>query len=184
MIIPFREIYLINVPCLYRRLKKKSKQKKKRLEKSDEKANYKSEQDTSEKALLCKPESKTLPTWQAPRKDDNRSWAIHLKTLLYEKASLAFVVLAEHEYTKKNYGSSLRYVLAVLRCQKMIQLSQGTLNDKLINYLLLGRAGDCFFMVVQDWANVDKHRNDYETKSVTENAITDAIFAVESFDIS
>ena len=39
-------------------------------------------------------------------------------------------------------------------------------------------------MTVQDWANVDKHQNDYETKNVTETSITDVIFAMEDLDMS
>lgn len=166
-------------------LKKKNKQKKKKLsEKILSKNNSSpSVEDTSAKALLCKAESHTLPTWQAPRKDDNCSWRAHLKTLLYEKASLVFAVLAENEYSNKNYGSTLRYILAVLRCQKILEIFCCVRNDKLISYLL-GRAGDCCFMVVQDWINVEKHRNDYETKSVTESSITDFIFAMEDLDMS
>ncbi|XP_058791779.1 erythroid differentiation-related factor 1 isoform X2 [Phymastichus coffea] len=165
--------------------KKKNKQKKKKLtEKLPQKSsNLPSIEDTSAKALLCKAESQTLPTWQAPKKDDNRSWSAHLKTLLYEKASLVFAVLAENEYSNKTYGATLRYILAVLRCQKILEIFCGVRNDKLISYLL-GRAGDCCFMVVQDWSNVEKHRNDYETRSVTENSITDVIFAMKNSDMN
>jgi len=42
--------------------------------------------------LLCKSKTKTLPTWQAPKKDI--CWNGHLETL-YEKASLIFAVLDE-----------------------------------------------------------------------------------------
>jgi hypothetical protein len=132
-------------------------------------------EDMNSKALLYKAVSQTLPTWQAPRKDDNRSWSTHLKILLYEKASLVFVVLAENKYLNKNYGASLRYILAVLRCQKILEVFCEVRNDKLISYLL-GRAGDCCFMTVQDWINVEKHRNDYEIRNNTENSIIDTIF--------
>lgn len=166
------------------------KGKKQRKKKALEKLSFKNPpsnpavvEDTTAKALLCKTQSQTLPTWQAPQKDDNQSWSAHLKILLYEKASLTFVVLAENEYSNKNYGSSLRYILAVLRCQKILEVFCRVRNDKLISYLL-GRAGDCCFMTVQDWTNVEKHRNDYETKNITENTITDAIFAMEDLDMS
>lgn len=163
--------------------KKRGKQKKKKV---SEKPGIKMDpvpEDTSAKALLCKPESQTLPTWQAPRKDDNRSWSAHLKTLLYEKASLVFAVLAENEYSGKKYGASLRYILAVLHCQKILKHFCEVRNDKLISYLL-GRAGDCCFMTVQDWQNVEKHRSDYEMKNVIENSITDEIFSVQDLNMS
>lgn len=136
-------------------------------------------EDTNAKMLLCTAESKTLPTWQAPK--DKHSWGIHLKVLLYEKASLTFAVLSENEYSQKNYGSSLRYIVAALRCQKMIESLYSIKNGAMISYLL-GRAGDCFLMVVQNWN--DKNHNDYETKTLTEASITDAIFTVPNLDMS
>lgn len=92
-------------------------------------------------------------------------------------------MLAENEYSAKNYGASLRYILAVLRSQKILEIFCRIKNEKLISYLL-GRAGDCCFMTVQDWNNIEKHRIDYETKTVTENSITDAIFSMEDIDLS
>nr|XP_033341580.1 erythroid differentiation-related factor 1 isoform X1 [Megalopta genalis] len=135
------------------------------------------------KALQCKVKVDTLPTWQAPKKSDNISWNAHLKTLLYEKASLIFAVLAENEYVNKNYGASLRYMLAVLRCQKILELFCGIINCKSISYLL-GRAGDCCFMTVQDWCNIEKHRSDYEMKNEAEEKIVEEICKVEDLDSS
>uniref|UniRef100_A0ABD2XJ45 Erythroid differentiation-related factor 1 n=1 Tax=Trichogramma kaykai TaxID=54128 RepID=A0ABD2XJ45_9HYME len=159
-------------------IKKRSKQKKKKPAVKNP-----SENDSSGKALLCKVESQTLPTWQAPKKDDNRSWSAHLRILLNEKASLVFAVLAEQEYSLKNYGASLRYILSVLRCQKLLEVFCDVKNEKVISYLL-GRAGDCCFMIVQDWSNIEKHRNDFETKNVIEDSITDPIFAIENLDLN
>ncbi|XP_076241456.1 erythroid differentiation-related factor 1 isoform X2 [Calliopsis andreniformis] len=161
--------------------KKKLKQKKNR---KSEKIVLKEESSEIEpKALLCKYKANTLPTWQAPKKSDNISWNAHLKTLLYEKASLIFAVLAEHEYANKNYGASLRYMLAVLRCQNILEIFCGIRNDKSVSYLL-GRAGDCCFMAVQDWCNVEKHRKDYETKTMIEEKIVEEICKVEDLDTS
>ncbi|XP_031843039.1 erythroid differentiation-related factor 1 isoform X2 [Nomia melanderi] len=159
--------------------KKKLKQKK---NKKSEKLVLKEEQNENvAKALLCKVKAETLPTWQAPKKSDNISWNAHLKTLLYEKASLIFAVLAENEYVNKNYGASLRYMLTVLRCQKILELFCGIRNHKSISYLL-GRAGDCCFMTVQDWCNIEKHRNDYEMKNETEEKIIEDICKMEDLD--
>lgn len=161
--------------------KKKSKQKKvKKLEKVIAKMEP---HENEAKALLCKLKAETLPTWQAPKKSDNVSWNIHLKTLLYEKASLIFAVLAENEYANRNYGASLRYMLAVLRCQKILEIFCDIRNDKSISYLL-GRAGDCCFMAVQDWCNVEKHRKDYEIKSEIEERIVEDICRIEDLDSS
>lgn len=161
--------------------KKKLKQKKNK--KSGKTVLKEESSEIEPKALLCKYKAKTLPTWQAPKKSDNISWNAHLKTLLYEKASLIFAVLAENEYANKNYGASLRYMLAVLRCQNILEVFCGIRNDKSVSYLL-GRAGDCCFMAVQDWCNVEKHRKDYETKNPTEEKIVEEICKVEDLDMN
>ncbi|KZC11110.1 Erythroid differentiation-related factor 1 [Dufourea novaeangliae] len=164
-----------------------SNQKKKLKQKENKKSEKVVLKDASTenvaKALLCKPKAETLPTWQAPKKSDNISWSAHLKTLLYEKASLIFAVLAEHEYVNRNYGASLRYMLAVLRCQQILELFCGIRNDKSISYLL-GRAGDCCFMTVQDWCNIEKHRSDYEMKNETEEKLVEGICKMEDLGMN
>lgn len=153
--------------------KKKAKKKKK----GEKNAPLKKEEMEATKTLLCKPE--TLPTWQAPKKSDNLSWSAHLKILLYEKAALTMGVLAEYEYSNKNYGSALYYIAAVLRCQKI--LSFYLINNEHTMSYFLGRAGDCGSMTVQDWNNIEKHRNDYEMKNETTRIIDD-ILALEELE--
>lgn len=149
--------------------KKKNKSKKKRNEKNVVK------EITNENALLCKPKVETLPTWQAPKKSDNVSWRAHLKTLLYEKMSLIYAVLAENQYINKNYGASLRCMLEVLYFQRILEFFCGVKKDKSISYLL-GRAGDCCLMTVQDWCNIEKHKKDYEgTKGGQLDGIDDLV---------
>ena len=164
-------------------MKRKSKQKKKKSEKSILKNNPGPE-DTTAKALLCKHESKYLPTWQAPKKDDNHSWSVHLKILLYEKALLIFAVQAENEYSSKNYGgSALRHILSSLHCQKILEIFCSIKNNKLTSYLL-GRAGVCCFMMVQNWLNIKKHQEDYDVKNVIEDSIIKEVFSIDNFDTS
>lgn len=161
--------------------KKKYKHKKKKTDKTTPKTSDVI-QDTSVKALLCKGESQTLPTWQAPKKDDNQSWAAHLKILLFEKASLVLAVQAEDEYSKKNYGLALKRILSVLRCQKMMETFCYQRNDKLISHML-GRSGDCYFMTVQDWKNIEIHRRSYNIKEEIEDEIYGQIFLTENSDL-
>lgn len=59
---------------------------------------------SSPKALLCKSKTEALPTWQQPENENKMSWSVHLKTLLYEKACLVYVTLAESDYIAENYG--------------------------------------------------------------------------------
>ncbi|KAJ8686309.1 hypothetical protein QAD02_022103 [Eretmocerus hayati] len=156
---------------------KKGKHRRKKTEKSVQKTSESSSaivESPSVTSLLCKANS-NLPTWEVPKRDDNRRWNAHLKTLLYEKASLVFSVLAEYEYANKKFGSSLRYIFAVLRCQKMLELYCSARSDSRITYQLLGRAGDCYFRIVQDWHNVNEHKEEFEKKTDPEMIITDAI---------
>ncbi|KOX80301.1 Erythroid differentiation-related factor 1 [Melipona quadrifasciata] len=161
----------------------KRKLKQKKVKKPEKVVSKVETHEIEPKALLCKLKAETLPTWQAPQKNNNISWNVHLKTLLYEKASLIFAVLAENEYANRNYGASLRYMLAVLRCQNILEIFCGIRNDKSISYLL-GRAGDCCFMAVQDWCNVEKHRRDYEMKNEIEERIVQEIYQMEDLDIN
>lgn len=169
-----------NSPTHKRKLKQRKHKKSERVVLREQ---HVPAESSEPKALLCKHKAETLPTWQAPQKADNISWNAHLKTLLYEKASLIFAVLAENEYANRNYGASLRYMLAVLRCQKILEIFCGIRNDKSISYLL-GRAGDCCFMAVQDWCNVEKHRKDYEMKNATEEKIVEEICKMEDLDMN
>ncbi|KAK1125167.1 hypothetical protein K0M31_006507 [Melipona bicolor] len=161
----------------------KRKLKQKKVKKSEKIISKVETHEIEPKALLCKLKAETLPTWQAPQKNNIISWNVHLKTLLYEKASLIFAVLAENEYANRNYGASLRYMLAVLRCQNILEIFCGIRNDKSISYLL-GRAGDCCFMAVQDWCNVEKHRRDYEMKNEIEERIVQEIYQMGDLDIN
>jgi hypothetical protein len=69
---------------------------------------------SSPKALLCKSKTEALPTWQQPENENKMSWSIHLKTLLYEKACLVYVTLAESDYIAENYG--MKYLEILLAC--------------------------------------------------------------------
>ena len=152
--------------------------KRKNKQKKNKKSKPPVVNEEAPKALLCK--AKTLPTWQAPKKSDNLSWKAHLRTLLYEKATLTLGVLAENEYSKGNYGSSLRYISIVLRCLKILDVFCGVNNEQMMSYFL-GRAGDCGFLIVQNWGSVVKHRQDYQTKNETSPFIDD-ICSMEEFE--
>lgn len=163
--------------------KQKQKQKKKRQDSVD-KSQKKIETEDSAKALLFKPNTEALPTWKTPKREDNLSWKAHLKILLYDKASLIFAVLAEREYSNKQYGASLRYIYDVLCCQTIWKaLCADFKNNKLISHLL-GRAGDCCCMVVQDWKNIETHRQEYDTKSSIEEDIIKEVYTLANADSS
>jgi len=112
------------------------------------------------------------------KKSDNIYWNAHLKK--YGKASLIFAVLAEKDYVTENYGVSLKLMLEVLYCQKTLEIFCGVRNDKSISYLLRD-AGDCCFITVQDWCNIEKHRKD--TKYEMEKKIVKE-FCMKDLDMS
>ncbi|KDR07710.1 Erythroid differentiation-related factor 1 [Zootermopsis nevadensis] len=116
---------------------------------------------SSPKVLLCKSRTETMPTWQQPENSDKMSWNIHLKTLLYEKACLVYVTLAESDYIAENYGRSLKYIVHVLHVLPVLSALASSSSSSGLRSYLLGRAGDCCFMIVQGWAQVDTHREDY-----------------------
>ncbi|XP_011298230.1 erythroid differentiation-related factor 1 isoform X1 [Fopius arisanus] len=165
--------------------KKNQKKKSRKGDNSNNKQLVVDDKSTRKALLLCqKSKVETLPTWEAPKKTDNRSWKAHLKALLYEKAALIFAVLAEFEYSSPqcNYGASLRYIRNVLKCQRILEIFCDIKNDKSISYLL-GRAGDCCLMAVQDWRNIEKHRDEFEIKDETEGNVVGEIASMKDIDI-
>jgi hypothetical protein len=55
-------------------------------------------------------------------------------------------------------GKSLRYIVHVLRVLAALTNSSSSVG---LQSYLLGRAGDCCFMIVQNWTEVDTHCKDY-----------------------
>lgn len=55
-------------------------------------------------------------------------------------------------------GRSLHYIVHVLRVLAALASSSSSVG---LQSYLLGRAGDCCFMIVQNWTQVDTHRQDY-----------------------
>ncbi|CAG9818393.1 unnamed protein product [Phaedon cochleariae] len=129
--------------------KKKDHRKKKTIDKNQEKLSN---------ALLPKNlnEAQALPTW-SENVQDNISWKDHLKTLLYEKAVLVYAILSERHFVNGNYGTSLRYIGLLARCQLVMNKLQYTSNALREN-CLLGRAGDCCIMMIQTWGESEKFK--------------------------
>ncbi|PSN47600.1 hypothetical protein C0J52_04586 [Blattella germanica] len=134
---PYSPLSNQEAPNTFTNKKTTSKKKKKKPK----------EESNSPKALLCKSRTETMPTWQQPDKADNLSWNVHLKTLLYEKACLVYVTLSERR--------ALHYIAHVLHVLSALHTCSG------LHSYLLGRAGDCCFMMVQDWGRIDEHRENY-----------------------
>ncbi|XP_049276503.1 erythroid differentiation-related factor 1 [Anopheles funestus] len=84
-----------------------------------------------------------------------KSWNVHLKILLFEKACLVYATMAEQDYAKQRYGATLRYLYSAIRCQQVVTKYISCVSSQ--RSLLLGRAGDCFFQLVKDWNRIGEH---------------------------
>lgn len=131
----------------------KRKERKKKIEKP--------EGSSREIVLLLKSQSEaqTLPTWQATI--DNIIWKDHLKVLLYEKSILVYATLAEFYFVTKDYGDSLRCIGLLTRC--MLIFNKVSNIDCVRENCLIGRAGDCFLMIAQNWTEIDNYKYQLRT---------------------
>uniref|UniRef100_A0A903Z012 Erythroid differentiation-related factor 1 n=1 Tax=Anopheles minimus TaxID=112268 RepID=A0A903Z012_9DIPT len=84
-----------------------------------------------------------------------KSWNVHLKILLFEKACLVYATMAEQDYAQQRYGATLRHLYASIRCQQVVTKYISCVSSQ--RSLLLGRAGDCFFQLVKDWNRISEH---------------------------
>uniref|UniRef100_A0A182SR85 EDRF1 TPR repeats region domain-containing protein n=1 Tax=Anopheles maculatus TaxID=74869 RepID=A0A182SR85_9DIPT len=101
-------------------------------------------QDVDPRALLLKGQIGVI-----------KSWNVHLKILLFEKACLVYATLAEQEYAQQRYGATLRHLYSAIRCQQVVTKYISCVSSQ--RSLLLGRAGDCFFQLVKDWNRIGEH---------------------------
>ncbi|XP_069671466.1 erythroid differentiation-related factor 1 [Periplaneta americana] len=129
-----------------------------------------SQNENKEEAVKKKKEDGTLLC--RPDKEDNLSWNTHLRILLYEKASLVFVVLEEKDFVSENYGQALHYIAHELR---VLAVLEATSSYAAMRANVLGRAGDCCFKIVQNWAQVDVHREDYAICSNEDCAVMEEV---------
>lgn len=98
-----------------------------------------------------------------------KSWDVHLKLLLLEKACLTYAVLAEHFYKLEKYGVSLRYINLALNCQKAVVNHLSSL--KFQKCCLLGRAGDCYFQIINCFNEISGVKEDFGQLSDTDREI-------------
>ncbi|KAJ8920435.1 hypothetical protein NQ315_005303 [Exocentrus adspersus] len=124
------------------------KNKKKERKKKAEKPQNDAVENKTALLLKNKHEAQPLPTWR--ENNPKISWKDHLKTLLYEKAVLVYATLSEYHFVNGSYGSCLRTIGLLARCQLVMNKLQYTSNALREN-CLLGRAGDCCIMMIQTW---------------------------------
>ncbi|KAK9871242.1 hypothetical protein WA026_011517 [Henosepilachna vigintioctopunctata] len=175
------------IPMGYSKLSGKKKGKKGRKNKDRKKKTEEAQVENKvlvdeENALLIKSsqEAQHLPKWKERHgKKDGMSWKDHLKILLCEKLLLVYATLAERYYISSQYGSSLR-------CIGILAKSSVILNDlgipnQLRENCLLGRAGDCLFMIANNWDKAETYRSQLKSYTDGDNEILKQLESDEVF---
>lgn len=136
---------------------RRRKKKRQSIDHSDTQKNVATKQDIDN--LIQKPDGvllrkdNSLPTWQEPNDDDDSSWNIHLKILLYEKTCLSYATLAEQHYKDGQYGLSFKYIALAQKCQDICKILSN--SHAVEDSCLLGRAGDNLFQFSKNWEKYD-----------------------------
>uniref|UniRef100_A0A1Q3F018 Erythroid differentiation-related factor 1 n=1 Tax=Culex tarsalis TaxID=7177 RepID=A0A1Q3F018_CULTA len=102
-----------------------------------------------------------------------KSWNVHLKILLFEKACLTYATLAERFYAQEQYGTSLRFIYAAIRCQQVVTKYISCVSSQ--RGLLLGRIGDCFFQLANNWAKISQYLEEFEQESRVDQLIMEEL---------
>jgi hypothetical protein len=155
--------------------RKSKKKSKKQVEESEEEDPVSEYSKLDSKTLLLKKESSEVI----------QNWHIHLKILLFEKLCLVLFCLAEKHFSNENFGSSLKNLLLSVRCQELVTKYVHLVTSQ--NGCLLGRAGDCYFSLCKNFANIKVYQkefndlNDLDLKVLDEIAkdISDGDFKVQ-----
>lgn len=98
-----------------------------------------------------------------------KSWDVHLKLLLLEKACLCYSTLAENSYSTEKYGVSLRYISLALNCQKAVVHHLTSLQFQ--KSCLWGRAGDCYFQFVKNFNQIAEFKVAFNVMSEVDKDI-------------
>ncbi|XP_035783260.1 erythroid differentiation-related factor 1-like [Anopheles albimanus] len=102
-----------------------------------------------------------------------KSWNVHLKILLFEKACLVYATMAEQEYSQQNYGTTLRHLYSAIRCQQVVTKYISFVSSQ--RGLLLGRAGDCFFQLAKQWDNIGRYMEQYRDEERVDQLIMEEL---------
>lgn len=92
-----------------------------------------------------------------------KTWNCHLKTLLFEKASLTYACLAEGNYFEGNYGATLKNIQQSIACQAVIKKFIPSINTQ--NGVFYGRAGDCYFQIAKNLDKIQKFSHGFNDES-------------------
>merc|ERR1711963_859414 len=126
----------------------------------------------------CQSESAVTSVAKSPRakQRSSLSWHDHLKTVLFKKATIIYVVLAETHFVAQSYGQALKCVKRSLNCYEMVCVLTGISSPFVNNSLqcpklavssmrelenhvssfmsfAFGLAGDSYYNIIQNWSS-------------------------------
>lgn len=110
-----------------------------------------------------------------------KSWNVHLKILLFEKACLTYATLAELYYAEERYGTTLRFIYAAVRCQQVVTKYISCVSTQ--RGLLLGRIGDCFFQMAKKWDSIEQYLKEFEEENRVDQLIMDELVKDIGIDV-
>lgn len=102
-----------------------------------------------------------------------KSWNVHLKLLLLEKACLIYAIQTEREYQQERYGTALRFIMLAMKCHRIVNTHMLSISSSKSNYQtnIIARAGDCFFQCAQHFNDINKFLAQYEIERDVDIAI-------------
>lgn len=98
-----------------------------------------------------------------------KTWNTHLRTLLFEKASLTYACLAESSYNKGNFGATLKNIQLSIACQAVIKKFIPSIHTQ--NGVFYGRAGDCYFQIAKSLDKIQKYIHGFDEESELDRII-------------
>ncbi|XP_058122575.1 erythroid differentiation-related factor 1 [Anopheles ziemanni] len=102
-----------------------------------------------------------------------KSWNVHLKILLFEKACLVYATMAEQHYAQQRYGTTLHHLYSAIRCQQVVTKYISSVSSQ--RSLLLGRAGDCFFQLAKQWDHIGQYMEQFRDVHRLDQLIMDEL---------
>ena len=141
-------------------------------------SNQESKSLVSKTRSRCQSESAatSITKSQQTREGSSLSWHDHLKSVLFKKATIIYVVLAETHFVAQNYGQALKCVKRSLNCYEMVCVLTGIASPFVNNSLqspklavstmrelenhvssfmsfAFGLAGDSYYNIIQNWSS-------------------------------
>ncbi|QQP37161.1 uncharacterized protein FKW44_017351 [Caligus rogercresseyi] len=103
-------------------------------------------------------------------------WIEHFMSVLFKKAFLVYVTLAELYFTRGKYGQALRSVKRALELVKLLEEGGGREIEWIHHASFAwGVAGDSYMCMVKQWSHMSGYNEEYNTSDETDAFISERI---------